>query len=48
MMTYTVHIHYSKYGASDVEEIEMVYNYGYDKIMTAQKQGLPSVPKKYG
>ena len=43
-MKYTVHIYYSKYGTSDVEHFEMTYNYGYDKIMTAQKQGLRSVP----
>ena len=41
-MMYTVHIYYSKHGASDVERFEMSYNYGYGKGMTVRDQGLPS------
>ena len=45
-MIYTVHIYYSKHGASDVEHLEMSYNHDYGKGVTTQKQGPPSVPSK--
>ena len=49
-MIYTVHIYYSKHGTSDVEHLEMAYNYGYGKGMFAQTKPLPPVlpPKKAG
>ena len=47
-MTYTVHIYYSKHGTSDVECFVMTDNHNYGKEMTAQKQGLLSVPAKKG
>ena len=44
MMIYTVHIYYSKHGVSDVEHLEISYNYGYSKGMTARKKPIPPVP----
>ena len=43
MMIYTVHIYYSKHGTSDVEHLEMSYNYGYGKGMPAQSKPIPPV-----
>ena len=48
MMTYTVHIYCSKHGTSEAELLKMAYNYDYGKVMTAQKQQLPSVPSNDG
>ena len=44
MMTYIVHIYYSKRGASDVEQFEAPYNYTYGKGMTGRKTPIPPVP----
>ena len=43
-MIYTVHIYNSKHGVSDEEQLEMAYNYGYGKGMSAHTKPLPSVP----
>ena len=48
MMIYTVYIYYSKHGTSVVEHFEMTDNCNGGKGMTAQKQGLLSVPSKKG
>ena len=38
MMTYTVHVYYSKYKTPDVEHFEMANNYGYGKrCLTKEK-----------
>ena len=42
-MIYTVHIYYSEQVPSDVEQLEVVYNYSYGKGMTAQKKPIPPV-----
>ena len=44
MMTYTVHISYSKNRPSDVEHFEMANNYGYGKGMSALRKPIPLVP----
>ena len=44
MMVYIVHIYYSKHEFSDVEHVEMSYNYGYGKGMHAQMKPLPPIP----
>ena len=46
MMIDTVHIYYSKHGASDVEHFEMTYSNDCGEGMTAQKQGPPSLHSK--
>ena len=47
MMTYTVHIFYSRNGTSDVEHFEMASNYGYGKGTLAQwKPTSPVSPSK--
>ena len=40
----TVHIYYSKHGASDVKHFEIPYSYGYGIGMTEQKKQNPPVP----
>ena len=44
MMIYTVHIYYSEQVSSDVEQLEVIYNYSYGKGMTTQKKPIPLLP----
>ena len=44
-MIYTVHIYYSEQVSSDVEDVEVIYNYSYGKAMTAQKKPILPVPR---
>ena len=43
-MLETVHIYYSKHGASDVEHFDVHCNYCYDKEMITQGKPIPPVP----
>ena len=43
-MIYTVCIHYSKHGNSEVEHFDVYDNYSYSKEMSAQTKPLPPVP----
>ena len=49
-MIYTVHIYYSKHGASDVEYFDVHFNYSYGKGMTSERKLIPPIPppKKAG
>ena len=43
-MIYTVHIYSRKHGTSNVEQLEVPYNYAYGKDIAAQKTSIPPVP----
>ena len=44
MMTFTVHVYYSKHEVSDIEHFDVHYNYSYGKGMPAQRKPIPPVP----